>query len=110
VTAPIVEYKGMCWNPEETVTYPKILNCTMAIDRLWKLLQRGKTTLNFHRNSVRYSPEAVLSVYSRDLPKREPRADNNNWNRMELPFPISSVTRDFFFECSSAVDARLKGL
>jgi len=106
----LVEYKGMSWDPTETVTYPGILPCTMAIDRLWKLLHRGRLTLNFHRDSSRYSPESVLSVYSRDLPKREPRADNNNWNRMELPLPISSATRDFFLECARAVDARLKGL
>jgi len=110
LNAPIVEYKGMHWVPEETVYYPNDLECTMAIDRLWKLLMKGKVTLNFHKNSLKYEPQAVLSVFTRGLPVRQARAFNNDWNRMELPFPINRATYDFFMGCACNVDAKLKGL
>ena len=105
-----IEYKGMFWDPNETVTYPGEVPNTMAINEKTKLAFKGKLTLNFHLKSARYSPEAVLAVFSRKYPEIHERASNNNWARMELPLPISSATRDFFLSCAEAVDRKLKGI
>lgn len=105
-----IEYKGMFWRPSEVVAYPFDVPSTMAINEKTKLAFKGKLTLNFHLNSSRYSPEAVLSVYSRDYPVIRERAENNNLARMELPLPISLVTKCFLLKSAVAVDAKLKGI
>lgn len=106
----VVAYKGMSWNKEEDIVYPEKLNATWAIDKLWKYQLEGKTTFNFHHNSIVYSPEVVLATYSPAAPVRKHRADNNGWYRNETPFPINTATRDFFFNAFVSVDARLKGV
>ena len=106
----IVQYKGLWYDQDETVTYPEKLNSTFAVDKYEKLVMNGKVTFNFHHNSYKFKPEVVLSCYTPFAPEKKRRADNNNWYRMELPFPISSQTRDFFLECARRVDAMLKGI
>lgn len=110
MAAQKIEYKGMFWKPEETISYPDVVPSTMAINKKSKLAFSGKLTLNFHLNSARYLPEAVIAVYSRKYPEIHERPGNNNWARLEIPLPISASTRDFFLECARAVDAKLKGL
>ena len=109
----IVQYKGLWYNSDETVTYPEKLNVTfplIAPDEDFKLTINGKVTLNTHHGSYAHKPEVVLSVYSPLAPKKSRRNGNGKWYRMELPFPISSATRDFFLECARKVDAKLKGI
>ena len=106
----VVEYKGMWWDPADTVAYPDIVPSTMAINEKTKLAFKGHLTLNFHLGSRKYSPEAVLSIYSPVYPIVKERASNNNWARLELPLPVCAATREFFLECARAVDAKLKGI
>ena len=106
----VVEYKGLYYDKSEEIVYPEKLNATFALDKYEKLVMNGKVTFNFHHNSYAFGPEVVLAVYTPVAPEKKRRADNNNWYRNEIPFPICSETRDFFLKCAMAVDAKLKGL
>lgn len=84
--------------------------CTTTIDRRSKLAFSGVLVLDFHKNSYRYSDEAVLAVWSYSYPVVKARSTNRNFGRTEIVLPLSCEVRDFFLFCACEVDARLKGV
>jgi len=70
-----------------TPEFQPTVKCTFALSHRSKYVQKGTLTFDRHENSYKFPDEVVITVWSREPPYEEPRADNDGYYRVEIPVP-----------------------
>lgn len=63
------------------------VKCTFAVSPSKKFVQKGLLSFDRHEGSYKYNDEVVITVWSKNPPYEEHRADNQGYYRVEIPVP-----------------------
>ena len=80
------DYKGLRMFDLTPEIKPQV-KCTFATSAVEKYVQEGTLTFDRHENSSTYEDEVVITVWGKDAPYTDTRADNGGWYRTEIPVP-----------------------
>jgi len=100
-------YKGLQFTELEKFEVPVV--ATFAISPSEKFVMRGTLTVDLHKNSYAFPNEAVFTVWSREYPVVERRAENDGYARLEIPVEARKAY-NFLMNVCMKLDARLKGV
>lgn len=87
-------YKGLTMF-ELTPSIRPAVKATFALSPTEKVLMKGVLSIDRHEGSHSFPDEVVISVWTRDPPFFERRAENDGYYRLEIPIPINVATKLF---------------
>ena len=109
------EYNGMEF--EDLVVSASPLKLEVVVSALDKLVVERPLTLQIHRKACKYRPELLLSSWSLQYPKLQPRGViySPYWRSEQILTPVEDTEkvrqwRDFFFDVANSLDCVLKGI